>query len=115
MDKLNHETIGELQGGGIGHAIDQAIGEALRDCTNRPGLGNARKVVIELAFKPGSSGLEDSGLGLSTIGLLAQVKTNFPSRAGVEEFLGVRAEQIGTEKVITARFAQATPLFGEGN
>ena len=115
MDKLTHQTIGELQGGGIGHAIDQALGEAMRDCTNRPGLGTARKVIIELAFKPGSSGLDDTSIGLSTVGLKAQVKTNFPSRAGVEEFLGVKAEQIGTEKVITARFAQATPLFGEGN
>lgn len=109
-----HQNIGELQGGGIGFAINQAFAEAMRDCTNRPSLTKKRKVIIEIEFEPGSSALDDAGMGLGTVGITARTKTNFPPRAGAVEYLSVKTKQVGNEKIVTARFTQGA-LLSAGN
>ncbi|ULH17399.1 hypothetical protein MF271_18945 (plasmid) [Deinococcus sp. KNUC1210] len=112
---ITHKNIGDLDGGGIGYAIDQAIAEAMRDCTGRPGLDKDRKVIIQLSFKPGSAALQDNETGLNTIGIIATVKPVLPPRSGGENFLQVRVEHNANgDKVVRAAFPQA-PLLSGGN
>ena len=104
--KLNHETIGDLQGGGIGYAIDQALRDALRDCEGRPGLNKVRDVTITVSLVPAASGLQD-GHGLSTVGVKAKVKVSMPPRAGEVDFLTVERDVTPEgEPEIIANFAQ---------
>ncbi|OLV20179.1 hypothetical protein [Deinococcus marmoris] len=112
---LTHDTIGELEAGGIGYAINAAIEEMMADCSRRPGLEKARTVTITLKFKPRASTLDQGRAGLNSVGVLADVKTSSPPRASSGEFLNV-AESIGADgkPVIQATFAQM-PLLRAGS
>lgn len=113
--EFGHTSIGELQGGGIGYAIDQAIAEAITDCQRRPGLTKARKVTIQIDLTPQSSSLDTTGPGLKAVGIKAGVKTSMPPRAGEEEFLAVgTGVDINGEAEPKARFTQA-PLLRAGS
>lgn len=105
--KLNHETIGELQGGGIGYAIDQALNEAMRDCENRPGLTKARTVTVTVELAPASGALQDGANNLTTVDIKAKVKVAVPVRAGGSDFLTVSRDADAEGEVqIIANFAQ---------
>ncbi|UQN10417.1 hypothetical protein [Deinococcus sp. QL22] len=86
---LTHASLGELQGGGIGYAIDQALGDAMRDCHARPALAKPRKVTITVTLTPTSTGMDMGTPVINGVGAKADVKIALPSRAGNEEFLGV--------------------------
>ncbi|CAM4161396.1 hypothetical protein [Deinococcus marmoris] len=89
--KLTHDTIGNLQAGAIGYAIDRAIGEAMHDCERRPGLDKPRTVTIKLTLKPAQvKGLDNAASDtLNTIGIAAQVAVSTPARSAGAEFLNV--------------------------
>lgn len=113
---LKHDTIGELEAGGIGYAIDTAIHEAMSDCARRPGLETARTVTIVLKFKPKASSLDEGGRGLTSVGVQAGVKIATPPRAGGEEFLNVASGvDAAGEPVTEATFAQVPLLRARGN
>lgn len=112
---LKHDTIGELEAGAIGYAIDTALNEAMQDCARRPGLETARTVTITVKFKPKSNNLDEGAPGLKTVGVQAQVKVATPPRAGGEEFLNVKAGVDGAGQPLTeATFAQV-PLLRVGS
>lgn len=113
---LTHESIGELEQGGIGYAIDTALREALQDCARRPGLETARTVTITVKFKPKSNNLDEGQPGLKNVGVQASVKVATPPRAGGEEFLNVAtaADPTTGEVVTQASFAQV-PLLRAGS
>ena len=74
MDKapaLTNTTIGELEQGGIGYAIDKALEEAMQDCARRPGLEAARTVTITVKLKPKSNNLDEGQPGLKNVGVQA--------------------------------------------
>lgn len=119
MDKapaLTNTTLGELEQGGIGYAIDKALEEALQDCARRPGLEAARTVTITVKLKPKSNNLDEGKPGLKNVGVQASVKLATPARAGGEEFLNVTTEPDATtgEVITQATFAQV-PLLRAGS
>lgn len=118
MDKapaLTHTTIGELEQGGIGYAIDKALEEAMQDCARRPGLEAARTVTITVKLKPKSNNLDEGQPGLKNVGVQASVKLATPARAGGEEFLNVHTGvDAAGEPVVQATFAQV-PLLRAGS
>jgi len=69
----------------------------MRDCTNRPSFTKKRKVIIEVEFEPGSSALDDAGMGLGTVGISARTRTKFLDRAGSVGYLGIKTKQVGNE------------------
>lgn len=113
---LTHETIGELEAGGIGYAIDKALEEALQDCARRPSLENARTVTITLKFKPKANNLDEGQPGLKNVGVQASVKLATPPRSGGEEYLNVStaADSTTGEVVTRATFSQV-PLLRAGS
>lgn len=118
MDKpltLTHLTLGDLEQGGIGYAIDKALEEAMQDCARRPGLETARTVTVTLKLKPKSSNLDEGQPGLKNVGIQASVKLTTPARAGGEEFLNVATSvNAAGEPITQATFAQI-PLLRAGS
>lgn len=112
---LNHKTIGELEAGGIGYAIDKALQEVMSDCARRPGLESARSVTITVKFKPKANTLDEGRPGLANVGIQASVKTSVPPRAGSEEFLNVRAGVDGAGEPLTEATFAMTPLLRAGS
>lgn len=114
--KLTNKTIGDLQGGAIGYAIDQGMREAMRDCEARPGLKTARKVTIQLEYTPASGALQEGAASLGSVGVKAQIKTTFPNRVGDTDYLVVEsgADAHG-EPEVSAHFAQVPLLNGREN
>lgn len=112
---LTHATIGELEAGGIGYAIDKALEEAMHDCARRPGLETARTVTITIKLKPRANNLDEGQPGLKNVGVQASVKLATPARAGGEEFLNVATSANAAGEVVTqATFAQV-PLLRAGS
>ncbi|WP_034382980.1 hypothetical protein [Deinococcus sp. YIM 77859] len=106
--KLTHSTIGNLQGGGIGYVIDDAINRAMQDCERRPGLKKARVVNIQIEFTPVvAQGLDGKSDAFSTVGVTPKVAVKVPLQAADAEFLhvspGVTADG---EPEIAAVFSQ---------
>lgn len=113
--KLTNKTIGDLQGGAIGYAEDQALKEAMHDCAARPGLKTARKVTIQIEITPASGALQDGVSTLGSVGVKVQIKTTFPNRVGDTDYLTVEsgADTHG-EPEVSAHFNQL-PLLSGGN
>lgn len=70
LASLNSQTIGELDNGLAGAAIDEAINQAMRDVEDRGDDGKPRKVLIELLISK-----EDSG----HIAIEVTAKTSVPA------------------------------------
>lgn len=88
--KLTHDTIGHLQAGAFGPAIDDAINKCMTDCEHRPGLKKARTLVIQLTFTPTpAQGMEGAAASLSTVGILAFCQPKLPPQSTSGEFLHV--------------------------
>lgn len=86
---VTYQTIGQLERGGIGYAIDTAIREVLNDCTARPALTAKRTLTITVSFTPEANSLDQGRPGLNGVGLQAQVKVALPARKGGTETLAV--------------------------
>lgn len=113
--KLTNKTIGDLQGGAIGYAIDLAVREAMRDCEGRPGLKTTRKVTIQVEFTPASGGLQEGAASLGSVGVKAKVQFNPPPRAGDTDYLIVNSgADANGEPEVSAHFTQI-PLLSGGN
>ncbi|MCD0160110.1 hypothetical protein IHN63_02190 [Deinococcus sp. 6YEL10] len=112
---LNHQTIGELEGGGMAYAIDKALGELMIDCQRRPGLSKPRKLTLTVTITPNANTLDDGGQGLKGVEVKADVKTAFPSRASSGEYLNVtQSADVNGEPQVEATFA-VTPLLRAGS
>ena len=112
---VNNKTIGELERGGIGYAIDTAIAEAMSDCASRPALEAARTVTITVKFKPKANSLDQGRPGLGTVGISAAVKLTTPARAGGEEYLDVVSGVSADGQPITEAVFTQPPLFRAGS
>jgi hypothetical protein len=49
---LTLETLGDLNGGMVGAAVNTAIAQVMRDCEDRPALDGPRVVTLEIGFVP---------------------------------------------------------------
>lgn len=113
---LKHNTIGELEGGGIGYAIDRSIAEVLADCGNRPALNKARTVTITVKLTPTANNSLDAGTGgMTGVAIEASVKHALPPRAGGVEILGVRAGVDTNGEALTEAVFTQVPLLRVGS
>ncbi|MVN88332.1 hypothetical protein GO986_16425 [Deinococcus sp. HMF7620] len=112
---LNHKTLGELEVGGIGYAIDMAIAEAMADCARRPTLDSARTVTIVVKFRPKANSLDQGRPGLNNVGVQAAVKLTKPAQSGNEEFLNVHSGVSTTGEPITEATFSQLPLLRPGS
>lgn len=112
---INHKTIGQLERGGIGHAIDTAIREVMSDCAARPALTAKRTLTITVSFTPEANSLDQGRPGLNGVGLQAQVKVALPARKGGTETLGVTSGVGVTGQTETQAFFTQPPLFPGSN
>jgi hypothetical protein len=77
MIDLKASSIGDLQDGQFGRAIDAGIAQILKDIDNRPSEDGARKLTITLEFKPE----EVSNHGATLIALRGVTTVTTPKRA----------------------------------
>lgn len=80
---LTLDTLGDLDDGTVKRLIEKAMQEALTDCDNRPALGKARRVTIQLSLEPEQ---DDRG-AMKGVHMDVQVKTALPARSGRTEYL----------------------------
>lgn len=76
---LNLENLKELDDGLLAASVNANLGEIIRDLVDRPADDRARKLTIELTFKPGTLGNDLDRVKLEHIS-----KTTIPSREGRE-------------------------------
>lgn len=93
MKKLDASTIGELKGGAIGFAINQAIAAALDDCRRRPYLESKRSVIVQLEITPDLNAAviegPDASGGLAGVTVVPKVQTKTPAQAATSEHMRV--------------------------
>lgn len=77
---LTLSTIQDLDGGKAALAVNHAIRQAVLDVEDRPGDAAARKVVLELSFKPE---LTNDTAALDVVTMAAKIKTSIPHRQTV--------------------------------
>lgn len=68
--ELSLASLGDINGGVFGIAVNTALSQAMRDCEDRPGLDGPRKLTLEVNFIP----LMDSKGDLMGVNVLPQVK-----------------------------------------
>lgn len=84
--EFNLENLGKLDGGRVAIAWQQALERIAADCSDRPGVGKARKLSLELDVKPDC---DENGF-CDTISVAFSVKESMPSRQSKPYELGVR-------------------------
>lgn len=108
MTRLKLSTLGRLQGGAFGPAVDAELEKALADCDSRPGLDKARRVTITLEIRPAGSATEGNG-ALNTLEIRAAARAVLPPQVTRHEYLdfAVAAKPGGGDEP-RAIFAQGT-------
>lgn len=83
------DTLGLLDRGRVGKAIEQFVKQATEDCMDRPGDDRARKILLEIEVKPVS---EIHGESISCEGAkgVAKVRLKLPDRESATLDFGVR-------------------------
>lgn len=105
--KLTHDTIGNLQSGGIGEVVNDAINRCMQDCEGRPGLDKDRVLTIKVAFRPVLNKGLDGAETFSTVAVKPQVAVSVPAQAAGPEFLHVSPGATASgEPEVAAVFAQ---------
>ncbi|MBZ9753213.1 hypothetical protein K7W42_20460 [Deinococcus sp. HMF7604] len=113
---LTHISLGELELGGIGYAIDSLLAEAMDDCVHRPGVIKARTVVIKVAITPQPSSLDQGGRpGLSNVDVKVAMNVSKPAQASSGEVLMVRPGVNANGEPITEAVFPMTPLLRPGS
>lgn len=94
--KFDLDTLKELDGGRVPEAFRQAVQRVINDCTDRPGLADPRKVVMELAIIPvkGEGGL------LEGVAATFQISDAIPKRKTKAYSFGIRQGTDGKQKMI---------------
>lgn len=113
---LTHQSIGELEQGAIGHAINKLLAELMADCRNRPGLEKARTLTITVKVTPKSNdSLDLGGGGLAGVAVSASAKHSVPPQSGGVEILSVRdGANLNGEPITEAVFTMQ-PLLRPGS
>lgn len=112
---ITHQTIGQLERGGIGYAIDATIREVLKDCAARPSLSAKRTLTITVSFTPQANSLDEGRPGLNAVDIQAGVKCTLPARKGGTETLGVTSGVGVSGQNETQAFFTQPPLFPGSN
>ena len=86
---LNWQTLGNLERGGIGRAIDKALADLVSDCERRPALDKKRTVTIELTLTPVQDVMEDGKAKPPLIKTQAAVRVSTPGSVGNGEILQI--------------------------
>ena len=81
---LSAATLHRLDDGLVGKVIDEALQKILTDCEDRPGLGKARKVTVEIELKPE---LDERSNALRGVDSTVVVKASIPATGTRTEFL----------------------------
>lgn len=112
--QLNARTIADLNDGTVGEMINEIIRQALEDCDDRPALKTARKLTIELSFKPV---LDESSRALHGVEITPKITSKVPSHEARGEYLRTNARQLGGRTHIEAQLPDAYQdgMFEEGN
>ena len=84
LKPVNYETVGEMHGGKLELAFNEAIAACVKDCFNLPGVPGARSVTLVLSVKP--IPLKDGG-DLERCKFSASVSKKLAKRE-TEEFTG---------------------------
>ena len=110
---LTAETLGELNDGLIGAAINDAIAACLRDCEDRPLMEAARSVSFDLTFAP----IPDVDGGLMGVRIAASVKSpripamKVPAQTfRTEVRRGAAGEVVGVEALFVDPWQEKLPL-----
>ena len=123
--ELSWQSLGEINEGTLGMAIDLALAEVLKDCNERPGLGKAREVSIKLKLLPQS--VQNP---FDVVSISAEITKKLPGRSTLVENLSIKkvvndagevtaviAEVDDGQQALFARevYASNPPTNGNGN
>lgn len=92
LKQFEFADLATMDGGRIGIAVNQAIKRAAEDCEDLPGEKAARKVTIQLEFKPE---LDQDGL-CDNIATTVQIKQSLPTRKTRAYDMGLRKNGVLT-------------------
>lgn len=84
---LNWKTVGELERGAIGRALDSALADLTQDCISRPGLDKKRTVTLTITLSPVQDTMEDGKAKPPLIKTQAAIKRTVPGAVGNGEIL----------------------------
>jgi hypothetical protein len=95
--ELSLATLGDINGGMFGIAVNTALAQTMRDCEDRPGLDGVRKLTLEVAFIP----LMDSKGDLMGVNVLPSVKQpKLPPQKIPGQVLGVKIHRDDETKIV---------------
>jgi hypothetical protein len=108
---LTLETLGKLNDGAYGAAINRAFDAALRDCEDRPGLVKDRTITITVKVQP----LDLGGKDLTRVKYSPAVNVTVPAQAAYPEILEVKVfkDDLGKVHAIDAMLPEQPDLFNE--
>lgn len=88
MNELNLNNLGQLRNGKVKLAADEAMRQAIMDCSNRPNIKKARIVTLELKIEPISS----DGTFLENVDIQFAAKVKVPPLSLASDILNVDNE-----------------------
>lgn len=108
---LTLETLGQINDGAYGRAINRALDAALRDCDDRPGLAKDRTVTITVKIQP----LDLGGKDLTRAKYIPSVDLKVPAQTAYPEILEVKVfkDDLGKIHAIDAMLPEQPDLFNE--
>jgi hypothetical protein len=108
---LTLETLGRLNDGSFGKAVDRALQSVLIDCEDRPGLAKDRTITIKIKVQPLETGNKD----LARAKYLPSVEISVPAQSAYPEILEVKVfrDELGKVHAIDAMLSEQPDLFNE--
>lgn len=81
LKKFDFQAISEINNGALLSELNRSLHQAYLDCEDRPALGTARKVVLEIIMKPEmDDALSANGVRLGRVYTDFVVKKTFPAK-----------------------------------
>lgn len=108
---LSIETLGLVDGTVSKHIIDEALSQAIKDCSSRPGVKKARVVTIKVEIKPACV---DSG-HMDGFDVNVQTQTAIPPVSTKPEFLRVDYSNNSIEARFTSGDRNTIDMFDESD
>ena len=90
LEKFNLESLGDLDGGRVAAAFEQALKRCRMDCEDRPGVRAPRKINVVLTIEPNMTEKGD----LQSVQVDAQISETLPKRQSASCQMAVDGEAI---------------------
>ncbi len=103
------ETLGKLQGGVVGNAINAALRRAVHDCDDRPSLKKPRSVLIQVSFEPRP---DDRSRTVPHVAIGVVVKDKLPDQNIPSEVVHLTRNEEGYAIPVLPEYS-AAPLFDD--